>query len=133
MKIRSEFHGPHSQTIKFFGSLVGLSCVELLKVLHKIQDKPVKRVVVDMRHICSASNAGLKILLMGMEALDKKGIEVILLGLKNSVKRTFRTYGFDRFFMILTGSEHAIITANELPESIQEAYSSYYWKYAEGS
>ena len=83
---------------------------ELMKAL----DRERPRVVLDLEELAFVSSAGLRVLLLGAKAVERKAGLLLLCSLKPQIAELLHTAGFDRFLEI----------RDTRPDAVAEAGSS---------
>lgn len=96
------------QVFRLFGSLDGLTFMELNKAVNNSVENGAIRIVLDMEEVDYTTSAGLRVILMGAKALKEKEGELVLFGMNSSVKEVFKLSGFDAMFKTFATEKEAL-------------------------
>ncbi len=95
-------------TVNVRGRLDGHTAIGFQQDLEVWLEDSVRDLILDMSAVHYISSAGLRVVLMLTATFDRKGGRVVLCGLDENVRETFRTSGFDRAVAI-TGDREAAL------------------------
>ena len=96
------------QVLRLFGTLDGLTFMDLNEAVNNSVEAGVNRIVLDMEEVDYTTSAGLRVILMGAKALKEKEGELVLFGMNSAVKEVFKLSGFDTMFKTFVSEKEAL-------------------------
>ena len=98
------------------GRIDGANFSEFQSALESGTEPDTQTVIVDFERVVFVSSAGLRVVLMLCKQLRKRGAQLAICSLNNSIRRIFAVSGFDRIVPIHGSETQAIDALAGVPE-----------------